>query len=282
MQQADELEWRVDGLTLRGLGWGPADGHPVLAIHGWLDNALSVEALAQRLPDARVVALDLTGQGQSDYRSADATYNIWDDLPQIVQVIEALGWERLNLMGHSRGAVIATLTAAVLAPRVDRLICLDWMLPPPQPPENTVTQFRQFLSERRARSERTFQDREAYITRRMQRGTTRDIAEALARRGLREEDGAYRLLGDPRLYGASALKLGQDQINAILHALTMPVIWFACDKGQGRQAWGHTLQEQARAILPAFETVTVDGHHHAHMEPQTADIIANHLRSFPG
>ena len=99
------MSWTVDGLTVAGMAWGPADGHPVLALHGWLDNAASFEVLAPILAGCRVVALDLTGHGLSDHRSEDATYLIWDDIPQVLKVIEALGWTDCTMLGHSRGAM---------------------------------------------------------------------------------------------------------------------------------------------------------------------------------
>lgn len=39
--------------------WGPPDGHPVFALHGWLDNAGSFDALIPLLPsNLRIVAVD--------------------------------------------------------------------------------------------------------------------------------------------------------------------------------------------------------------------------------
>ena len=106
---AEPMEWEVDGLTIAGLAWGRPDAQPVLALHGWLDNAASFSALAPLLEDYYVVALDLTGHGQSSRRSADASYQIWDDLPQLAAVIESLGWQQFAVLGHSRGAIIGGL-----------------------------------------------------------------------------------------------------------------------------------------------------------------------------
>lgn len=61
---AREVSFQVDGLTYSGLEWGNADAPVVIALHGWLDNALSFSILAPQLADLRVLALDLSGQGQ--------------------------------------------------------------------------------------------------------------------------------------------------------------------------------------------------------------------------
>ena len=77
LRSAVPLEWHVNGLKLAGLSWGEPSGRPLLALHGWLDNAASFSQLAPLLTDFYVVAVDLTGHGQSARRSADASYQIW-------------------------------------------------------------------------------------------------------------------------------------------------------------------------------------------------------------
>ena len=40
--------------------WGPENGRPVIAIHGWLDNCGTFDTLIPLLPkDLRVVAVDM-------------------------------------------------------------------------------------------------------------------------------------------------------------------------------------------------------------------------------
>ena len=99
---AREMNWNVHGLELSGLAWGDPSGLPLLCLHGWLDNAASFAVLGPLLQGCHVVAPDLTGHGQSQRRSGDATYQIWDDLPEVLGIVEALGWDRFNLVGHSR------------------------------------------------------------------------------------------------------------------------------------------------------------------------------------
>ena len=67
-----ERRFALPGLTLASEIWGAEGGRPVLASHGWLDNAGTFASLAPLLPDCEIVALDLAGHGLSDARSADS------------------------------------------------------------------------------------------------------------------------------------------------------------------------------------------------------------------
>ena len=77
MNEGRAFSVTADGLTYAGLEWGDPDGYPILALHGWLDNALSFSVIAPFLSEYRLIALDVSGQGLSYHRSPDATYHIW-------------------------------------------------------------------------------------------------------------------------------------------------------------------------------------------------------------
>ncbi|TCZ81442.1 alpha/beta fold hydrolase, partial [Lysobacter sp. N42] len=51
-------------------------GVPVLALHGWLDNAASFLPMAAHLPGLDLVALDLPGHGASAHLPASADYTL--------------------------------------------------------------------------------------------------------------------------------------------------------------------------------------------------------------
>ena len=46
MSEGRAFSVMADGLTYAGLEWGDPDDYPILALHGWLDNALSFSVLA--------------------------------------------------------------------------------------------------------------------------------------------------------------------------------------------------------------------------------------------
>ena len=83
-----EKHFTFNGFTYAAQLWGEDGGLPVIALHGWLDNALSFSVIAPYLAQFRLLALDLSGQGHTDHRSQDATYHIWDDVPQLLGIVE--------------------------------------------------------------------------------------------------------------------------------------------------------------------------------------------------
>lgn len=274
---ARERRWDVDGLRIAGLEWGSEKGLQVLALHGWMDHAASFAVLAPRLNGCHVVALDLSGQGLSGHRAAHASYNIWDDLPQILRVLDALGWKECVLLGHSRGANISALLAAAMPERVRGFIALDSLAPEPVA-QDFVTTLRAYLTEvptQAARPPRSFPTREAYIARRAEQGNARAVAEALAERALKDGPESWHLRGDRRLFAGSAAKLDRDDVEAVLRAIRAPVlnIW-AADGIRARREGTAELARWGGELIADYESVEIAGDHHFHLDPDAAEQIA--------
>ena len=70
----EEVRLNLPHIELAAHLFGPEDGLPVIALHGWLDNANSFARLAPKLAGLRIVALDLAGHGHSGHRPAGAGY----------------------------------------------------------------------------------------------------------------------------------------------------------------------------------------------------------------
>ena len=273
------LCWTIDGLRIAGLSWGDHDSVPLLALHGWLDNANSFAVLAPLLHGRRVVALDLTGHGYSDHRSADATYNIWDDLPQILGIVDELGWESFDLLGHSRGGIIATLFAAAQPQRVKTLTLLDALMPEPMTADAVPTQLARFMNERGSllrRKPRRFADLTEATAARADKGLQLDAARLLTERSVKQVAGGFDWTGDARLRGASALKLTAEQIQAVLAAIIAPVLLLMAEDGHARHP---ELMAWASTHIARLQSETLAGGHHFHME-ENAPLLAQRIVQF--
>ena len=274
-----ELDWEVNGLRLAGLAWGEPGAPGLLAIHGWLDNAASFSILAPLLTQYHVVAVDLTGHGRSSHRSRDASYQIWDDLPELLGVLDALGWERFSLMGHSRGAIISSLLASVVPERVEHLVLLDGVAPPPVGEEQFPRQLRRFLDEKRhwqQRRNRVYTSAEAAVESRTGTSPPAALARLLVERNLRPCEGGYTWTTDLRLRGASAVKMSEGHIRAVLGALTMPTLLLLASQGFGARP---EVAARALQLISRLEVEEVTGGHHFHMEPAAA-IVAQRISAF--
>ncbi|QFU76052.1 alpha/beta hydrolase [Halioglobus maricola] len=270
----EELGWKLHGLHYAGMAWGDPDKPPVLALHGWLDNAASFQRVAETLAETcYVVAPDLSGHGKSDWRSPDATYHIYDDLPQLNALVAAMGWETFSLIGHSRGAAISAMYAATFPEQVGALVLLDGAIPMPLDETEFAAQMRRFIDEKKRlqdRKLRVYPDRAAAVTAREEQGLERAAAELIASRNLYACEGGYRWQTDPRLRGASAIKLTWNHLEAVLGALSMPALLLVAEQGMiGKNQ--HHLDKVAQ-IIPDVTLETFPGSHHFHMEAAAPDL----------
>ena len=276
-----ERRFQVSGLTLAAEVWGAAGEHPVLASHGWLDNAGSFDLLAPKLSGCNVVALDLAGHGESDNRSPDSAYNIWQDVGELAEVADQLGWQRCTLLGHSRGGAISMLFAATFPERVDKLILLEGGLPITAEADEAPAGLAQALRETRAlrgKSGRVFTSRDTAIAERASgfSKVTPAAAEILARRSLRTVSGGFQWHADQRLKAQSELRLTADQARAFARAVTAPVLLLFAEQSPFAD---RPLYREMPKLFANIEVERVAGGHHLHLEGSEGT-IAERIRRF--
>ena len=122
-----EIGVRID---CGGLGVNVHDqgsGRPVVLIHGsgpgvsaWANWRLVIPSLAKEF---RVIAPDMAGFGYTD-RPAGFTYSKAAWIKQVIDVFDALGLEKADLVGNSFGGAIALATAIQHPDRVGRLVLM--------------------------------------------------------------------------------------------------------------------------------------------------------------
>lgn len=117
---------------LRARGRRSAGASPQLLVHGLGGSSVTwvevIKGLSQHGP---VVAVDLPGFGRTP--SGDDEVTVRGYVQFVLDVADALGWERFTLHGNSMGGLIATLLAAEHPQRVDRLVLVSPALPPRSP-----------------------------------------------------------------------------------------------------------------------------------------------------
>jgi pimeloyl-ACP methyl ester carboxylesterase len=279
------LERRFDlpGLTLAAEVWGSPGERPVLASHGWLDNAGSFDRVAPLLPGCEIVALDLAGHGFSGSRSADSSYNLWQDVGDLLDVADAMEWQRCTLLGHSRGAAISMLFAATFPERVDKLVLLEGGLPLTAEADEAPAGLKQALLAARAlrgKSGRVFTDRATAIAERAAGFTkiTHASAEILARRSLREVPGGFQWHADQRLKAHSELRLTPEHVRAFAQRVAAPVLLLFAEHSPFAD---RSLYREMPRLFADIEVERLPGGHHFHLEGAEA-AIAERIRRFLG
>jgi pimeloyl-ACP methyl ester carboxylesterase len=274
----NSVEFKLKGITLKGL-LQEGEGTPILALHGWLDNAGSFNALCHAMPNRTILALDLAGHGLSGHRHITSDYAIWKDVPEVVEVVDQLGWEHLILLGHSRGAAIATFSAVVLKERVLGVAWIDGGLPMLEQ-DDFAEQLQKSTHDhlRIRRPKRVYQSKEQAKTARLRSHFKLTEAQVLSlmERGLAEVDGGYSWRSDPRLMDASPVRLSRQQIIQALEAIQCPIrLVYANDESEQMTRWRRSFIELDQIVSKAY-----DGAHHLHMDKKTAAKIAADLEAW--
>ena len=102
-------------------------GPTIVLLHGWPDTSALWDDVAADLIERgfRVAVPDLRGCGRSSKPSDTESYVMHKLVGDVAAVIDALGVERVTLVGHDWGANLAWVTAAYLPARVERLVALS-------------------------------------------------------------------------------------------------------------------------------------------------------------
>ena len=281
--QAIAFEVPVNARIIRGLRWGNDHaGVPTLALHGWLDNAASFAMLAPELPQLELWAIDMPGHGLSDHRRPPGSYNIWDDLLDILALADELGWQRFNILAHSRGAIISVLLAATMPERIARMVLLDGIWPMPSKAADAPSLLRQYLLDQRGAASKKSSSyasvAAAVAARQRATGLGQEAATLIVERSIEaQDDGSFSWRSDPRLMLTSAFKLTQAHINAFVEAISTPTLLLLAAEGFAR----YPGIDEALRQFPDIECRTLQGGHHLHMEAaaSVAPLVAGFLQA---
>lgn len=276
-----EMQLDIHGMRFFAQEWGAPDQLPVLALHGWLDNSASFYALAPRLQNLHVVAVDLAGHGRSEHRPGQMAYTPWDDINDLLAIADQLGWKRFAFLGHSRGAIIGTLTAGAFPERILCLGLVEGLLPEPGLPEDAPKQLAKAIEGLRSQQQKSpsiYPDMLVAIKAR-ERGMFPlgyEAAKALTERGVVAQGGGFSWSTDPRLLAPSILRLSREQLAAFVNNINVPVKLLLATGGLPKL---YTNYLQQMENFPHIKYELLEGGHHLHME-QEVDLVAQKLNEF--
>jgi pimeloyl-ACP methyl ester carboxylesterase len=242
----------VGGLSLsvRELRSGPST---LVLLHGLGASGAVWQGIGRRFdPGLRLLAPDLRGHGDSDKPSAG--YLPRDYAGDVTALLAHDGAGPVDLLGHSLGAIVASLLAAERPELVRRLVLVDPPFDPDRPRDHVATVSR-LRHEPPGELERYLQQREP--------GMGDLYARALADLFRAASDGAFE--------AALRTEPGFPAVFAALGSVCAPTLLIAADPALDG-ALGHEMARATAAALPRGRLVDVPGGRHA--------VHASHPRQF--
>lgn len=266
------LNLTIPGFTIACKLWGNPNNPPIIALHGWLDNANSFDYLADYMSEEfYFIAVDLPGHGHSSHFPAGCYFHYTDALFTLMRIINALKLDKVHLLGHSMGAGLSSLAAGVAPERFLSLTLIEGLGPFSYPEETACKQLSAYLdnlAKEDIQSSKGYNKlKDAALARSLKGYVSFEIAKTLSERALIEKDGMYHWRHDRRLLSPTPLRMTEEQILSCLREIQAKtyLLWAS----DGFKLDSIDIQVRINAIKN-LKIERLEGGHHIHMEqPET-------------
>ncbi|MFN8018555.1 MAG: alpha/beta hydrolase [Acidimicrobiales bacterium] len=246
----------VDGARIHYLAWGEPGRRGIVFVHGGAAHAhWWTHVAATFSTDYRVVALDMSGHGDSDHR---ATYSLEQWSAEVMAVAADAGIEGPPvLVGHSMGGFVAIATAALHSDQLAGVIVLDSPVAAVDG-EVGAAQARQAFGVKRVYATvdealarfRTVPPQEHYLP---------YVMHHVARRSLQEVEGGYSWKFDHDLFSAFTAPVRQVAL-PYLSQVRCRFALLRAEHGLVTPDIGESMYEQLGRAAPVVELPEM-GHH---------------------
>jgi pimeloyl-ACP methyl ester carboxylesterase len=125
--QVESHELTVNGVTLHYLQSGHGQGTPIILLHGYTQTSHMWLPLMAKLDNRTVIAVDLPGAGDSSMPTSG--YDKKTMAQDVHALAQALGYHKVQLVGHDIGLMVAYAYAAQYPQDVQSLTLMDAFLP---------------------------------------------------------------------------------------------------------------------------------------------------------
>lgn len=276
-----------DGLSFRVVDSGPRNGRPVVLLHGFPQSPACWEAVTPLLNARgyRTVAPEQRGYSPGARPRWRWQYRLPDLVGDVVTLVDRLGADKVDLVGHDWGAVVAWATAAWHPDRVRTLSALS--VPHPSAMLRAQLDSRQALASwyiwlfqvpwlpERAGSPLRPAARTRLVDALVASGQSRDRAE----RDVDAMADRTRLTGALQWYRAIPLTPPTRRVGTV----TVPTLYVWSD---GDRAVAEKAAEGAgRHVSGPYQYVRLEGVSHwvpEEVPRQVADLLDSHLRRHGG
>ncbi|WP_139685499.1 alpha/beta fold hydrolase [Vibrio tasmaniensis] len=240
----------------------------VVFIHGWLDNSASFTQVMQQVakldPNAHLIAIDLFGHGFSSHK-AGSYYPFHDYIDDLHQLVTKLSPNRLVLVGHSLGALIASCYSAAFPEKVSGLIQIEGHGPLSEAPHETVSRLRDGvlsrLRQRRKPSRPLASLEDAIKLRAYANQINAELIAPIVERGIAEFENSWQWRCDPNLKCDSLYRMSQAHAEAIMAAIECPQLIIL-----GNDGYRHLQHNRYKSAHSPLNIETIPGGHHCHLE----------------
>jgi pimeloyl-ACP methyl ester carboxylesterase len=265
-------------LTLAGLKNNVQEGVPIIALHGWLDNAASFSPLNEEMPQSRpFYALEMPGHGLSDHRPSSTIYNLLENIVDVIAFIdEVSGGQPVSLIGHSLGGIVCSLLAAALPARIDKLLLLDSLGPLTDETRDVLPQLRKAIARAslfKSSKMTVYPSKDIACSVRMMGvgKVDRLAASLLVERGTKKVEGGYSWTSDPRLLEPTLMRFTEAQVKSVFAGIECPIRLICGDKGYFTDYKALTKRlDYLKQGGEALDRHLVSGGHHFHMDGDVA------------
>ncbi|XP_076233478.1 putative serine hydrolase isoform X2 [Calliopsis andreniformis] len=264
---------------ISGKWWGPMGLMPIVALHGWQDNAGSFDTLIPQLsPGVAVLAIELPGHGLSThYAKGNFFLTYWESVICLRRIMKYYKWKKVKLLGHSLGGAVSFLYAAAYPDEVDFVIALDIAGPTignvNKRAPLTGTIIDKFLEYDALKPETvptyTYEDVLKIVENAYGDAINKEGLKILVKRGTRQygNSGKYSFTRDPRLKSSALGLLSVDLIHTFASQIRCGYLNIQATKGyvtDQPEVYESTL-EIIKKHTSRFEYHLVEGTHYVHL-----------------
>jgi len=286
------IESRTESINVRGLRysvrhWGAADAPKLFLLHGWMDSSPTFQFVVDALKKSwHVIAPDWRGYGASEWLSHPYWFpDYYADLHCLLA--EYSPDQPARLVGHSMGANIASIYAALCPERVAQLVMLDFLGLKPANEIDAPTQLGKWLRgiQNPPKLSRylncdALARRLMVANHRLSESRAAYLAQSVSRH---RADGQIEMACDPwHKIPSPAVYVVEDAM-ASWRKIAAPVLMLIADQGFVRHRFGNDADEYRRR-LECFKNIQVitiadAGHNVQHDQPER---VALALEEFLG